>query len=98
MLLILKTQIYSRKEVIKKKLINSHQWINTEIRISIFFTICKTHLEDVLVFSVIAKCVLAPAGRPAPLSGEVRERVWQAGRANVWVPGKVNGLVHSEYG
>lgn len=55
-------------------------------------------LEDVLVFSVIAERVLAPAGRPAPLSGEVGKRVRQAGRADVRVPGKVDGLVHAKYG
>lgn len=96
-MLILKTQIQiaSRKDIIKNK--NSLIRING-LEFRLIFAICKTHLEDVLVFSIIAKCVFAPAGRPAPLSGEVRERVRQAGWANVWVPRKVNGLVHSEYG
>lgn len=61
------------------------------------FSTRKPYLEDVLVFSVIAECVLAPAGRPAPLSREVRERVWQAGRADVRVSGKVDGFVHAKY-
>lgn len=57
-----------------------------------------THFEDVLVFSVIAEGVLAPTGCPAPLPGEVGERIRQAGRANVWIAGKVDGLIHAEYG
>lgn len=58
----------------------------------------KTHLEDVLVFSVIAERIFAPTGCPAPLPGKVGERVRQAGRADVRVAGEVDRLVHAEYG
>lgn len=59
---------------------------------------CRTHLEDVLVFSVVTECILAPTGCPAPLPGEVGESVRQAGRADVRVAGEVDGLVHAQYG
>lgn len=58
----------------------------------------ETHLEDVLVFAVVAERVLAPAGGPAPLSREVGERVWHARRADVRVARKVHRLVHAQYG
>lgn len=51
-----------------------------------------------MVFSVIAEGVLAPTGCPAPLSGEVGERIRQAGRADVRIASKVDGLIHAEYG
>lgn len=58
----------------------------------------KKYLEDVLVFSVIAESVFAPAGGPATLSREIRERVRQTGRADVRVARKVDRLVHAEHG
>lgn len=57
-----------------------------------------TRLEDVLVFPVVAERVLAPAGRPAPLSGEVGKRVRQTGRTDVRVSRKVHRRVHAEHG
>lgn len=51
-----------------------------------------------MVFAVVAECVLAPAGRPAPLPGEIGERVRQAGRTDVRVPRKVHRPVHAEHG
>lgn len=57
-----------------------------------------TRLEDVLVFPVVAERVLAPAGRPAPLSGEVGEGVRQTGRADVRVAREVHRLFHAEHG
>lgn len=58
----------------------------------------EAHLEDVLVFPVVAERVLAPSGGPAPLPGEVGERVGHAGRADVRVARKVDRLVHAQYG
>lgn len=55
-------------------------------------------LEDVLVFAMLPESILAPTGGPAAGVSEVRVLIGQAGGADVWVLGEVNGMIQLEDG
>lgn len=55
-------------------------------------------LQNVLVFSVFAECVLAPAGGEAPLAREIGKFIGQTGRADVRIIGEINGSVQCQNG
>ena len=55
-------------------------------------------LEDVLVGTTLAECILAPTTHPTPLAGKVLEGIWQTHRGNVGVSGKVNKTIQLDNG